>query len=227
MRQKLIYILSAIAAVLLTWNLYKVFMIEPDELNQGAIYRIIYIHVPSAMTCATGFLVAVVASIGYLWRKDLRYDAIAASVTEVAWVFATIVLVTGSIWGRIAWGIWWAWDPRLTSMLICWLLLVSYLMLRRAVDEPGQRARLSAVLSIFTFTDWIIVWKSIEWWRTQHPGPVLSIRNGGGMAPGMEAPIYWNALALVCLASAMVLLRWRQEGVRREIDALRRYAHAL
>jgi heme exporter protein C len=227
MRQKTIYILCGIAAVLLTWNLYKVFMVEPDELNQGAIYRIIYIHVPSAMTCATGFFVALLASIGYLWKKDLRYDAVAAAVTEVAWVFATIVLVTGSIWGRIAWGIWWAWDPRLTSMLICWLLLVSYLMLRRAVDEPNQRARLSAVLSIFTFTDWIIVWKSIEWWRTQHPGPVLSIRNGGGMAPGMEAPIYWNALALVAFAAALVLLRWRQEGVKREIDALRRYAHAL
>ncbi|MGA2602394.1 MAG: cytochrome c biogenesis protein CcsA [Bryobacteraceae bacterium] len=227
MREKAIYFLCAIAAVLLTWNWYKVFLIEPDELNQGAIYRIIYIHVPSAMTCATGFFIALCASIGYLWKKDLKYDAVAASVTEVAWVFATIVLVTGSIWGRIAWGIWWAWDPRLTSMLICWLLLVSYLMLRRAVDEPNQRARLCAVLSIFTFTDWIIVWKSIEWWRTQHPGPVLSIRNGGGMAPGMESPIYWNALALVCLASALVLLRWRQEGVKREIDALRRYAHAL
>lgn len=227
MRQKTIYILCGIAAVLLSWNLYKVFMVEPDELNQGAIYRIIYIHVPSAMTCATGFFVALLASIAYLWKKDLRYDAVAATVTEVAWVFATIVLVTGSIWGRIAWGIWWAWDPRLTSMLICWLLLVSYLMLRRAVDEPNQRARLSAVLSIFTFTDWIIVWKSIEWWRTQHPGPVLSIRSGGGMAPGMEAPIYWNALALVLFASALVLLRWRQEGVKREIDALRRYAHAL
>lgn len=227
MRQKTIYILCGIAAVLLSWNLYKVFMVEPDELNQGAIYRIIYIHVPSAMTCATGFFIALLASIAYLWKKDLRYDAVAATVTEVAWVFATIVLVTGSIWGRIAWGIWWAWDPRLTSMLICWLLLVSYLMLRRAVDEPNQRARLSAVLSIFTFTDWIIVWKSIEWWRTQHPGPVLSIRSGGGMAPGMEAPIYWNALALVLFASALVLLRWRQEGVKREIDALRRYAHAL
>lgn len=227
MRQKVIYTLCGIAAVLLTWNLYKVFLVEPDELNQGAIYRIIYIHVPSAITCATGFFIALAASIGYLWKKDLRYDAVAASVTEVAWVFATIVLVTGSIWGRIAWGIWWAWDPRLTSMLICWLLLVSYLMLRRAVDEPNQRARLSAVLSIFTFTDWLIVWKSIEWWRTQHPGPVLSIRNGGGMAAGMEAPIYWNTLALVALASAIVLVRWRQDNVRREIDALRRYAHAL
>src|ERR1700730_17549305 len=227
MRQKTIYILCGIAAVLLTWNLYKVFMVEPDELNQGAIYRIIYIHVPSAMTCATGFFVALLASIGYLWKKDLRYDAIAASVTEVAWVFATIVLVTGSIWGRIAWGIWWAWDPRLTSMLVCWLLLVSYLMLRRAVDEPNQRARLSAVLATFTFIDWLIVWKSIEWWRTQHPGPVLSIRNGGGMAPGMEAPIWWNLLALLMLSAVLIMMRMRQDAMQREIDSLRRYAHAF
>ncbi len=227
MRQKLILAFAVLAAALLTWNFYKIFMIEPDEANQGAIYRIIYIHVPSAFTCATGFFVSLLASVAFLVRKDLRYDAIAASVTEVAWVFATIVLVTGSIWGRIIWGIWWAWDPRLTSMLICWLLLVSYLLLRRAVEEPNQRARLSAVLAIFTFTDWIIVWKSIEWWRTQHPGPVLSIRSGGGMAPGMESPIYWNWLALALLASTLVMLRWRQEGVKREIDALRRYAHAL
>ena len=227
MRQKLILAFAVVAAALLAWNFYKIFMIEPDEANQGAIYRIIYIHVPSAFTCATGFFVSLIASVAFLVRKDLKYDAIAASVTEVAWVFATIVLVTGSIWGRIIWGIWWAWDPRLTSMLICWLLLVSYLLLRRAVEEPNQRARLSAVLAIFTYTDWIIVWKSIEWWRTQHPGPVLSIRSGGGMAPGMEAPIYWNWLALALIGSTLVMLRWRQEGVKREIDALRRYAHAL
>ena len=119
MRQKLIYTFALIAAVLLAWNLYKIFFIEPDEANQGAIYRIIYFHVPSAMTAATCFFVALLSSILYLVRKDLRYDAVAASVTEVSMVFATIVLVTGSIWGRIIWGIWWAWDPRLTSMLIC------------------------------------------------------------------------------------------------------------
>src|SRR5207302_2978214 len=166
-------------------------------------------------------------SIVYLVRKDLRYDSIAASINEVSLAFATITLITGSIWGRIAWGIWWTWDARLTSYFVCWLLYAGYLMMRRAIDDPTTRARLCAVLSIFACVDIVIVWKSIEWFRTQHPGPVLSIRNGGGMAPGMEAPIWWNVLALVALGSALVLLRWRQEGVRREIDALRRYAHAL
>ena len=226
MRQIYIYVAGLAAALLLAFNLYTMFLL-PDELNQGAIYRIIYFHVPSALTALLGFFIAMLASAGYLWKKDLRYDAVASTTIEVSLVFATIVLVTGSIWARIIWGIWWTWDARLTSMFVCWLLYAGYLMLRRAIDDPTQRARLSAVLSIFAFTDVIIVWKSIEWWRTQHPGPVLSIRNGGGMAQGMEAPIYLNLLALVLLASMLVLVRMRQEGMRREIDALRRFAHAL
>ena len=227
MREKLIYLFSAIAAVLLAWDLYRVFMVLPDEANQGAIYRIIYFHVPAAMTSLLGFFVAMVCSALYLITRNLRLDSVAAAVTEVGVVFAAVNLVTGSIWGRIIWGIWWTWDARLTSMLVCWLLYAGYLMLRRAIDEPTQRARLSAVLSIFAFVDVIIVWKSIEWWRTQHPGPVLSIRNGGGMAPGMESPLWWNVLAMALVATSLVLLRMRQEGIRREIDALRRYAHAL
>ena len=113
-------------------------------------------------------------------------------------------------------------------MLVCWLLYASYLMLRRAIDEPTQRAKFSAVLSIFAFSDVIIVWKSIEWWRTQHPGPVLSIRTGGGqMNPAMEAAIYWNLLALILFGLVLVLVRLRQEEMRREIDGMRQMAHAI
>ena len=226
-RDRILLLLATVCAVLLCVNFYKIFMILPDEANQGAIYRIVYVHVPSIFTGFTGFFVALAASGAYLATGKLKYDAFAAAVTEVSLAFATIVLATGMIWGRIIWGIWWAWDARLTTMLVCWLIYAGYLMLRRAIDEPTQRARLSAVVSIFGCVDILIVWKSIEWWRTQHPGPVLSIRNGGGMAQGMEAPIYLNLLALVLLASMLVLVRMRQEGMRREIDALRRFAHAL
>jgi len=226
MRDKIVFLLAAVCAVLLGINLYKIFLILPDEANQGAIYRIVYVHVPSIFTGFLGFFVALGASVLYLAPKKLKYDAFAAAVTEVSLAFATVVLATGMIWGRISWGIWWAWDARLTTMLVCWLIYAGYLMLRRAIDEPTQRARLSAVVSIFGCADILIVWKSIEWWRTQHPAPVLSVREGGGMAPGMEGPIYWNWLAFLCLAAILVMVRMRQEEMSREIDSLRRMAHS-
>ena len=227
MRLKIILTLTAIAGLILSWNLYRIFLQVPDEANQGAIFRIIYFHVPAAITSFTGFYVAMFSAIGFLVTKDLRFDSVAASVNEVSLAFATITLFTGSIWGRIIWGIWWTWDPRLTSCFVCWLIYVGYFMLRRAIDDPTARARLSAVLSIFAFVDIVLVWKSIEWFRTQHPGPVLEIRGGGGMAPGMEAPLWWNFLALLLLFTVLVLIRMRQESTQREIDSLRRYANAF
>lgn|SRR5487761_2048632 len=225
MRDKIIIALVVIAVALLGWNLYNIFMVVPDEANQGAIFRIIYIHLPTIFTGFLGFMVALVSSILYLTKGDMKYDSLAAGVTEVSLVFAAIVLVTGSIWARIIWGVWWAWEPRLTSMLICWLTYAGYLMLRRAIDEPAQRARLSAVVSIFGFVEVIIVYKAIDWFRTLHPQAVLSVRGGGGMAKGMEGPIYWNWLAFVCLATAMVMIRMKQDETSREIDSLRREAH--
>lgn len=226
MRNKFLYGLAALSAVLLTWNIYKIFLVMPDEINQGAIWRIFYFHVPAAMLAMTGFGIGMGFSLAYLFTNNLRYDGIAEGVIEVALVFAAVNLVTGSIWARIIWGVWWAWDARLTSMLVCWLIFAGYLMLRRAIEEPTQRARLSAVVAIFGAIDVVIVWKSIEWFRTMHPGPVLSIREGGGMAPGMEALMYWNLLALLSLAIVLVMVRMRQAGVSREIDSLRRLAHS-
>ena len=227
MRLKTMLVLAILSGAILAWNLHTMFLRVPDELNQGAIFRIIYFHVPAAITSFTGFFFAMFASVAYLASKDLRFDAIAASINEVSLAFATITLITGSLWGRIAWGIWWTWDARLTSYFVCWLLYVGYLMLRRAIDDPTTRARLCAVLSIFACADIVIVWKSIEWFRTQHPGPVLSIRNGGGMAPGMEAPIWWNLLALSMLSAVLIMMRMRQDAMQREIESLRRYAHAF
>ena len=227
MRLKIILTLSVIAGLILAWNLYRIFLQVPDEANQGAIFRIIYFHVPAAITSFTGFYIAMFSAIGYLVTKDLRFDSVAASVNEVSLAFATITLCTGSIWGRIIWGIWWTWDPRLTSFFVCWLIYVGYFMLRRAIDDPTARARLSAVLSIFACVDIVLVWKSIEWFRTQHPGPVLSIRTGGGnIDPAMEHMIYWNFLAIGLIAMAMVLVRTGQEATSREIDSLRRLANA-
>jgi heme exporter protein C len=137
-------------------------------------------------------------------------------------------LVTGMIWGRIIWGIWWAWDARLTWMLISWLTYGGYLVLRSAIDEPSQRARISAVMSILTFPGVIITYKAIDWWRTQHPSAVLSFRGAkDGMDPAMEAILYLNFLAILMFATVLVMVRMRQERVQREIDGLRRELHAI
>ena len=142
MREKLIYGLGAIAAVLLARDLYSIFMQLPDEASQGMIYRIIFFHVPAAITAMLCAGVTFVTSAAYLLTKSLRYDAISVAVTEVGLAFLAANLVTGSIWGRIIWGIWWTWDARLTSALVCWLLYAGYLMLRRAIEEPTARAHL-------------------------------------------------------------------------------------
>jgi len=227
MRQKLILLFALIATALLAWDLYRIAYEMPDSVIGVPFYKIMYFHVPSGILSLSGFGLAMFASIMYLWKKELRYDSLAVAITEVSLVFATVLLVTGSIWARVAWNTWWNWEPRLTSMLICWILYAGYLMLRRAIDEPHQRARLSGVLSIFAFVDVIIVWYSIQWWQQNlHPRPVLEARGGQGMK-GMEGPMWFNLLALALIAIIVVLLRLRQENTKREIESLRRYAHAL
>src|SRR3954463_9436554 len=227
MRERLSMLLAAVAGLLLANNLHAMFLSLPDEAMQGAIYRILFFHAPAAMVGMIGYFVALTLSIMYLSFGDFKYDSLAASVIEVSVVFSVLNIVTGSIWARIIWGIWWTWDYRLTSALVCVLIFSGYLMLRRAIDEPTQRARLSAALAIFGCIDVVIVWKSIEWSRTQHPGPVLSIRTGGGnIDPAMEHMLYLNFVAILMIATALVLVRTRQEGVAREIDSLRRLANA-
>jgi heme exporter protein C len=227
MRQGVILAFGLAAAALLARNIYWIFLVMPDEANQGAIWRIFYFHLPSALTSFFLFYLGAGASVGFLVNKSPKWDRVAAVANEIGLTLALTTLFTGMIWARIAWGIWWAWDHRLTSYLISILLYSGYLMLRNSIDEPTQRGRLSAVLSIFASLNLILVWKSIEWYRTQHPGPVLSIRNGGGMAPGMEELAYWNVLALGLFSVVLFMVRLRQEEMRSEIDSLRRYAHAI
>ncbi len=220
--------LGALVGMLLLRNLYIILFNLPDEMEQGPVYRIFYYHLPAFFAAILCYITALVASSMYLIKKNLRYDAIAMSATEVGLAFAAVNLITGMIWGRISWGIWWAWDARLTWALICWLVYFGYLMLRQAIDDPTERAKNSAVLSIFAFVSVAITYKAIEWWRTQHPGPVLSIRTGKQLIdPVMENMLYMNFLALATLAVLMVIIRLNQEEMQRQIDGLRRRAHAI
>jgi len=215
----------ALVAILLARNLYTISMLQ-DEMRQGQIFRIIYFHVPAAAAAMTGSAVALVASILFLATKNFRYDALAVAVTEVGLAFLAVNLVTGSIWARVIWGVWWAWDPRLTSALICWILYAGYMILRQALEEPTQRATFAAVYSIFAFTDVPIVYFSIRWWRTIHPQPVFFSKEGSFPADWSRA-LMINMIAIFLLYAVLTMIRLRQEQTQREIDYLRRTLHAI
>src|SRR5215813_696851 len=220
MRDKVAYSFAALAAVVLVRNLYLIFMVVPDEASQGMIYRLLYFHVPAWWTAFLTVALSGVFSALYLIRKDLRYDAIAVSVTEVAVVFLIMGITLGSIWGRIIWGIWWTWDARLTSALICVLLYSGYLLLRRSMEEPAQRARISAVFSLFAFIDVPIVWYSIRWWRTQHPQPMQ-------LPAEMWRALLWNWLGMALLTAALTLIRFDQEEGERRLRSVRHQAELV
>src|ERR1051325_9435529 len=223
MRDTILYVIGLIAATILLRDIYAVTNLPP-EASQGAIFKIIFFHVPMAISAMLCSFVAFACSILFLITRKFKFDAVAVAVTEVGLALLLGNLVTGSIWGRVIWGIWWTWDARLTSALVCWLLYAGYLMLRRAIEEPTQRATFAAVFSIFAFMDVPIVIFSIKWWSTQHPQPVLW---GAGSFPSdWSAIMAWNLLALALVGTVMVVVRWRQEEAQREIDSLRRTAHA-
>lgn len=197
-------------------------VVAPTDALQGNVFRIFFYHVPHSMLSLLFPYINLVGSVLFLyWKrrdplKAMSADALAIASAEVTLVYATICLVTGMIWGRVAWGIWWTWDPRLTSMLVLWLLYVSYLMLRK-LSSTGQTQTLAAVLSIFAGIDVPIVYKSISWWRTQHPAPVFfsSDPDAGvdkSMMPAFIANIIaWAMWGLLMLAIRYALERRRQE----------------
>jgi heme exporter protein C len=228
MRNYILYGLGAAAILLLVRDINLIAGF-PDEAAQGAIFKIIFFHVPMAITAMLLSFVALISSVMFLVTKNFKYDALAVAVTEVGLAFLLGNLVTGSIWARIIWGVWWAWDVRLTSALVCWLLYAGYLMLRRAIEEPTQRATFAACFSIFAFIDVPIVYLSIRLFRTQHPGPVFFTSNGS-FPPDWTAAIFGplgTMMALMMLATVLTVVRLGQEDSRRELDSLRRMAHAM
>src|ERR1700693_6094834 len=175
-------IAALLTGVLWSYALYQALVVAPTDQLQGDVYRIIYYHVPSAWTALVFFTINFVASVIYLFRRHVKADAVAVAAAEVGVVFCTVVLVTGPLWARPVWGIWWTWDVRLTSTLVMWLIYVSYLMLRR-FSTSSQTPVLAAALAVFGALDVPLVYFSIWIFRTQHPQPVIG--GGGSIDPRM------------------------------------------
>jgi heme exporter protein C len=208
-------ILAIVTGLLLSFALYEALIAAPTERTMGDVQRIFYYHVPSAWTAFLLFLINFAASVVYLIRRDSKSDIIALVGAEVGVVFCTVVLVTGPIWARPVWGIWWTWDLRLTLTLVLWLIYVSYLVLRR-FSTSSQTAKLAAVLAVFGALDVPLVYFSIWFFRTQHPSPVIG--NGGSLDPRMAQVLLINWAAFLCLAWLMSWTRFRLEVLKREVE---------
>jgi heme exporter protein C len=218
--KRLFPILAVLTALLLAYALYQALVVAPTERTMGDVQRIFYYHVPSAWTAFLLFFVNLVASVVYLVWRNPKADALAVVAAEVGVVFCTVVLVTGPIWARPVWGIWWTWDVRLTTTLVLWLIYVSYLVLRRFSDS-SQTPKLAAVLAIFGALDVPLVYFSIWFFRTQHPQPVIG--GGGSIDPRMLHVLLINWLAFSCFAVLVCWWRYRLERLQRDVEE----AHAL
>ena len=208
-------ILAILTAGLLSYGLYGALIQAPTEQTMGDVQRIFYYHVPSAWTAFCLFFVNLVASVAYLIKRNPKSDALALVTAEVGVVFCTVVLVTGPIWARPVWGIWWTWDLRLTLTLVLWLIYVSYLMLRR-FSSSGQTPLMAAVLAVLGALDVPLVYFSIWFFRTQHPQPVIG--GGGSIDPRMLHVLLINWLAFMCFATLMCWSRYRLEILSRQVE---------
>ena len=208
-------IFAVLTAALLSYAMYEALVAAPTEKTMGDVQRIFYYHVPSAWTAFLLFFINFVVSVAYLVRRNPIADAVAVVTAEVGVVFCTVVLVTGPLWARPVWGIWWTWDVRLTSTLVLWLIYLSYLMLRR-FSTSGQTPVLAAALAIFGALDVPLVYFSIWIFRTQHPQPVIG--GGGSIDPRMLHVLLINWLAFLCLATLLCWSRYRLEYMRRELE---------
>jgi heme exporter protein C len=218
--------ITAIVAALIFFAGYAALFVAPDERTMHELMRIFYFHLSCwvAMFCALSL--AFVANIAWLVTRKPKWDWLGVAGVEVGVVCCTGGLITGVLWGRPAWGIWWTWDARLTTTFILWIMYISYLLLRGLIEEPQRRASLSAIFGIFAFLDTPLVYASNRLWRTQHPAPVIM----GGPDSGLDAMM--GKVLIVCITSVMAMMvlvlidRYRLERLRYELDEFRLAADA-
>ena len=210
-----------LVAVLMVVDLYLIFMWAPTATSEHRfnLQRVLYFHVAIAWVALFAFVLVFVGSFMHLWKRSGWWDAFAHSSAEIGMIFATLVLVTGSIWAKGIWDRWWTWEPRLTTMLILWLIYVAYLMLRSYAPNPAQGARFAAALGIIGFIDVPIVYFAANWWRGLHPQVVSGpLAEPGSIDSDMRAVLMFSALTFTFLFAFLLKERL---SLRRMEDTLR------
>jgi heme exporter protein C len=198
--------IGAVALMLLAAGV--IFFYAPTDALQGPVQRIFYLHVSSAIAAFASFTVVLVGSVVYLWRESLAADRLARAGALVGVVFTTVTLVMGMLWAKPTWGVYWTWDARLTSTLVLWIVYAGYLLVRRMAEPGRQEARFAAVVGVFGFVDVPVVYFSVTWWRTFHPGPVIVT---DALPPEMLGTFLFTMACTLVLAATMIAVRYRIE----------------
>lgn len=191
---------AILVAGMLTAAILGIFVFAPTEATMGAAQRILYVHVSVAWCGLLGFLVTAGTGLAYLVRRNLSWDHWSASAAEVGWMCSGLTLVTGSLWARAAWGVWWTWDPRLVTSFILWAMYSGYLMVRSNVEEPHRRARLAAVLATVGMLDVPMVVMATRWFRGIHP-------KSPEMEPAMRVVLLASAAAFTAFFGLLLVRR--------------------
>lgn len=217
--------LGLLTVVTLLVGIYMAFIYAPTERTQGDAQRIFYVHVPMAWLSYLAFAVIFVGSVGYLWKRSMRMDRLARASAELGFLFTTLVLVTGSLWGRPIWNAWWSWDARLTTTLILWFIYLGYFMLRAYAGDRERGARYAAVLGIIGAIDIPIIHQSVTWWRTLHPEPIVLDTSGPNLPDSMLWTLLVSLAGFTLLYAYLMVQKYRIEQARdtlaeRELTAM-------
>jgi heme exporter protein C len=200
--------LACVAVLLMLVAAGLIFFYAPEDYLQGVSQRIFYLHVSSAIAAFSSFGVVLVGSVIYLRNGSVTADRTARAAALVGVVLTTVTLVMGMLWAKPIWGTFWTWDARATSTLVLWMIYAGYLLLRRLAELGRQAARWAAIVGIFGFIDVPIVYFSVTWWRTQHPGPVILT---DALPPQMLLTFLVTMACTLFLAGVMIAIRYRIE----------------
>ena len=207
---RITHLMFSLTALLIAVSLVLIGL-APVDKTLGVSQKIFYLHVPCAWAAALAFLVNFIGSLGYLIKGELKWDRMASSSAEIGVVFGAIALVTGSIWARFAWGVWWTWDARLTTTLILWLAYLGYILVR-CMAQGEKRRTFSAVIGIAAFADVPLVFLSIRWWRSIHPAVIT--RSGMNLSPRMKLAFFISLAAVTMLYLCLMIVRVRLERMK-------------
>ncbi len=200
-------------------SLFMIFDYVPTEADSGIVQRIFYFHVPCAWVAFASFGMVAVAGVLYLWLGDQIWDDLGYAAAETGMIFCTLMLISGSLWARPIWGVWWSGDSRLTTTFILWLMYGGYLMLRASADDTPQVARFAAVVGIVAVLDVPIVIVSVRLWRTIHPAVLVTKQGGHGLEdPRMIATLLVSLVAMTALWAWLLMLRFAQLRSRTRLN---------